>query len=150
MRALTIAVLIAINLTGCASKPTPAIYGNFIPPTAAADGKMMAEDVAKKLVALYPPASTRINLQQTTTDTFGAALVSALRTKGYALAEFKSQPAADGPVKTGDIAIAYLLDQPLDPGQYRVTVYINTQSISRIYQSKDGDTAPAGYWIRKE
>lgn len=157
MHKLTILAFIAISLAGCAGGPAPAVYGNFVQGTVAADDKMMAGDVAKKLAALYPPARTRINLQQATPDGFGASLVAALRTKGYALAEFKPAPPADAsagtvraPGQAGDIALAYVVDQPLDAGLTRVTVLINSQPLSRLYQAKDGTLAPAGYWVRKE
>lgn len=158
MRKLATLVLIAMSLAGCASGPAPAVYGNFVQGAVADDDKMMADDVAKKLAALYPPARTRFNLRQATPDAFGASLVASLRTKGYAMAEFKPAPPAGAPDgaaaaasgQSGDVALAYVVDQPLDAGLYRVTVLVNSQSLSRLYQTKDGKIAPAGYWVRKE
>jgi len=144
--------------SGCASSPTPATLGNFAERDTPAGDKLMADDAAKQLAALYPPASTRINLQLATPDAFGASLVAALRVKGYALGEFQPVPAPDarGGAMTsvagqpGDIALAYVVDQPIDARTYRVTVLLNSQSLSRLYQMKDGALAPAGYWVRKE
>lgn len=157
MRKLTILALIASSLAGCASGPAPAVYGNFVQGAAPANDKAMADDAAKKLAALYPPARTRFNLRQATPDTFGVSLVAALRTKGYALAEYVPAPPAGAPTgaapatgQAGDATLAYVVDQPLDAGLYRVTVLVNNQTLSRLYQAKDGAIAPAGYWVRKE
>lgn len=146
---LTIFTLIAATLAGCASGPPPALYGNFVKVAVPANDKMMAHDAAKKMAALYPPARTRINLQQATPDAFGTTLVAALRTKGYALAEIKNAQAT-APHQADELAVAYVVDQPLEASLYRVTLLINSQSLSRLYQVKDGAIAPAGYWIRKE
>ncbi len=160
MRRLPIIVLLAAGLAGCASDPVTVNYGNYAQVAIPSDGKSMADDMAKKLVTLYPPARTRFNLRQATPDAFGASLVAALRTKGYALAEFKADAGTGAPVKTlpavakagqvGDVSLAYVVDQPLDSGLYRVTVVVNSQSLTRLYSAKDGAIAPAGYWIRKE
>jgi hypothetical protein len=109
----------------------------------------MAEDVAKRLVSLYPPARTRFNLKQPASDAFGTSLVQALRLRGYALVESKPGTKPVTPSNAG-AALSYVVDQPLELGQYRVTVQIDAQSISRIYQTKGGTISPDGYWIRKE
>jgi hypothetical protein len=168
MGKFTILVLVAATLSGCAGgqRPpqAPALHGYYTQGASPVDDKSMADDVARKLVALYPPAQTRIKLRHATPDGFGTALVSALRLKGYGLAEatapIATAPGADdavagahaaaAPGQTGDISLAYVVDQPLDASQYRVTVLVNEQSLTRLYQTTDGAIAPAGYWIRKE
>lgn len=122
----------------------------------------MADDVVKKLVALYPPAKTTITLQHATTDAFGSALITSIRTKGYALTEFKAEPPASpqaSPVAakvvppargTTNLSLAYIVDQARDSDLVRLTLLINTQSLSRVYQVKDGTLNAAGYWVRKE
>lgn len=153
MRKLTVFVSLMMSLAGCASGPAPATYGNFVQDITAVDGKIMADDVAKKMAVLFPPALTRINLQQTTSDAFGTSLVGALRTKGYALAEFKPAQSRNGPgsaATSGGVALAYVVDQQLDAKSYRITVHINSQLLSRLYEAKGGGIAPAGYWVRKE
>jgi hypothetical protein len=157
MRTLTTMVLAIISLAGCAGTHTPAVFGNFIEAPVHANDKMMAGDVASKLGALYPPARTSIKMQQATPDVFGATLIAALRGKGYALAEFdagQSVDTLDGSAATqtsaDNLALAYVVDQPLNAGVYRVTVLVNGQSLSRLYQARDGSIVPAGYWVRKE
>ena len=85
MRKITFIALLLVGLCGCAT--TQSRYGNFLPPTSAAYNKTMAEDAVKQLLKLYPPASTRFDLQQTTPDNFGMTLVESMRVKGYALLE---------------------------------------------------------------
>jgi hypothetical protein len=155
MDKLIIAALIAASLSGCASRTSSASYGNFAPDSAPAEDRLMADDVAKKLAALHLPARSRINLIHATPDAFGGLRVSALRTKGYALAEFKPGSAAlrsassdaSGP---NDLALAYVVDRLPELRMYRVTVHINDQSLSRLYEAKDGKLTTAGYWVRKE
>ena len=74
----------------------------------------------------------------------GVSLVDTQNAKGHAVPEIKSVPPADV------LSLGYVVDQPLGAGLYRVTVFINSQSISRLYQEKDGIVVPAGYWVRKE
>lgn len=147
MRKTTL-LLLAV-LAGCAAGPKPASQGSFATanPTL---GKKMAEDAARKLAALYPPAVTRFELQHAAADAFGTSLVATLRAQGYALQERKpaSRPAADG--KGVSRALSYVFDQPPDTDLYRVTLTIDAQSLSRVYLAKDGSVAPAGYWVRKE
>src|SRR5688572_17107172 len=86
MIALALALaLLQFSLSGCA---TPALYGNFLHPSATLDQQRLAGEAVKQLSALYPPAKTRLELQQDTPDVFGATLVKALREQGYALVEF--------------------------------------------------------------
>ncbi|MEG2900603.1 MAG: hypothetical protein RR983_09825 [Massilia sp.] len=33
---------------------------------------------------------------------------------------------------------------------YRVTILVNSQTLSRVYQSSGGAVTPAGAWVRKE
>ncbi len=132
-----------ISLVACAAR-----YGNFMRNTTQANDKKMADDVAKKLVTLYPPALTRFDLQHAATDYFGTCLVASMRTKGYAVLEYKAKR------KKGraGVPLSYAVDQVKDTGLYRVTVLINRQqSLSRVYKVvQDGALYPAGYWVRKE
>lgn len=148
MRSIAILALLVIGLVGCSFRKAAPVPGNLSQSSAPAYGKAMANDVVKKLAALYPPARTRINLQQEASDSFGASLVTGLRAKGYALAEFKSGKSTGA--AAGAVSLTYVVDQPLEADQYRVTVLLDNRSLSRLYQAKDGALAPAGYWVRKE
>jgi hypothetical protein len=161
MRTLTSMVFIIAALAGCATTSTPAPYGNFIQRmqgAGTADEGTMADDVARKLASTYPPARTRFTLQQATPDAFGSLLVAQLRKKGYAMAEFRQNSSDGGPRTKAaatndlpvDLALAYIVDQPLEEPLYRVTIVVDSQTLSRLYSAKAGTLSPAGAWIRKE
>ena len=145
MRKIIFAALFVLALGGCA---TTGQYGNFVPPTATVDQQQLA--------VLYPPAKTRLELQQATPDAFGQALVLTLRERGYALLEFnpasaKAQAtAASEPASPAALPLRYVLDQAGDSNLYRLTLLVGNQSITRPYLVQDGSFAPAGYWVRKE
>lgn len=161
MRKLTFLALLLVGLAGCVTAPAP--YGNFSQNTTQSNDKKMADDVVKKLVALYPPASTRFNLQHTTQDFFGTSLVESMRVKGYAVMELKPEPKATSVATnaassvpeiaaTPGLPLSYIVDQDKGSNLFRVTVLINRQqSLDRVYQvAQDGVIYPAGYWVRKE
>jgi hypothetical protein len=159
--ALALLTWAILGLTGCvASSP----YGNFIENTAAANDKKIADDVVKKLVTLYPPASTRFDLQHGTPDFFGSTLIESLRANGYAVLEFKPEPKigrVDIPDSKGQILtvaplspglpLSYIMDQAKGSNLYRVSLVINHgQSLARAYQLQEGAIYPASYWAFKE
>jgi hypothetical protein len=153
-----LALLLAglVSLFGCAT-PQQSTYGNFTQSAPTAMHKTVANDAVKQLVVLYPPATTRLDLQQATPDAFGSLLVESLRVKGYALLEFKpgSTTAASPGTGTGTAAgagkpLRYILDQ-LDANLYRVTLLVGNQSLTRAYlAAQSGTLHPAGAWVRKE
>jgi hypothetical protein len=152
MRKITFIVLLLVGLSGCTT--TQSKYGNFLPPTSAAYNKTMAEDAVKQLLILYPPASTRFDLQQTTPDYFGITLVELMRANGYALMETKPElpvqrnnEATNSP--TG-LSLRYILDQVNSLNLYRVTLLVGQQSMTRAYLVQDSTVHPAGLWSRKE
>lgn len=153
MRKIIFAALFVLALGGCA---TTGQYGNFVPPTATVDQQQIAREAVQQLAVLYPPAKTRLELQQATPDAFGQALVLTLRERGYALLEFnpasaKAQAtAASEPASPAALPLRYVLDQAGDSNLYRLTLLVGHQSITRPYLVQDGSFAPAGYWVRKE
>jgi hypothetical protein len=152
MSKITFIVLLLVGLSGCVT--TQSRYGNFLPPTSAAYNKTMAEDALKQLLILYPPASTRFDLQQTTPDTFGITLVESMRAKGYALMEIKPElPAQRNNEATNSptgLSLRYILDQVNSLNLYRVTLLVGHQSMTRAYLVQDSTVHPAGLWSRKE
>jgi hypothetical protein len=155
MRKIVMTALLVAGLAGCASTGP---YGNYA--DASLDrNQTMVEATVSKLVALYPPAQTRFNLQQPTTDAYGAALVQAMRDKGYALLEYAPQgqgsaassAAASATVAAPGLDLRYVVDAPASTNLYRVTVLVGAQSISRAFTvAPDGKLYPAGAWVRKE
>jgi len=152
MSKVTFIALLLVGLSACAT--TQSRYGNFLPPTPAAYNKTMAEDAVKQLLILYPPASTRFDLQQTTPDTFGTTLVETMRVKGYALMETKPElPVQRNNEATNSpagLSLRYILDQVDSLNLYRVTLLVGHQSMTRAYLVQDSTVHPAGLWSRKE
>ena len=74
MRKTAFLALLVVGLAGCATT-APSTYGNFTQSAPAAFNQTMADDAVKQLVAVYPPASTRFDLQNATPDAFGSSLV---------------------------------------------------------------------------
>ena len=155
MRKTAFLALLVVGLAGCATT-APSTYGNFTQSAPAAFNQTMADDAAKQLVAVYPPASTRFDLQHATPDAFGSSLVESLRAKGYALLEFNpAAPASAASAATDATATAgkplrYILDQA-ESNLYRVTLLVGNQSLTRAYSAaQNGTLYPAGAWVRKE
>ncbi|MFU8797902.1 MAG: conjugal transfer protein TrbH [Gammaproteobacteria bacterium] len=144
--------LLFVFLSGCITTN----YGNF----SEGDGfhnKKMVSDTVKQLAVLYPPAQTRFAFRQPTSDAFGSALISALRSKGYAISEFdqeqlgasKPMSATNTKVKITEIPLNYIVDN-IETNIYRITVITGNQSITRAYMVRNGNIFPAGAWVRKE
>ena len=146
MRFMILALLLAGYTTN-----SPLNYGNYLNPSAVAYNREIAEDSVKKLVALYPPATTRIDIKQATADDFGGKLVELLRVKGYAILEYN--PATEAQSKNSansPIDLKYIVDQVPSMSIYRATLLINEQPLSRVYTAHNGILQPAGSWARKE
>ncbi|MYN08904.1 conjugal transfer protein TrbH [Pseudoduganella aquatica] len=163
MRALLSLIGILSFLTGCgsASTSTSGGYGNFIPSALAAHEKQLADDAARQLQLLYPPASTRLDLRQSAPDGFGKQLVETLRSQGYALrevppavgpaaAESHAAPAASASGASASIPFNYVLDSITSPKLYRVTLVLGSQTMTRAYVPQSEAVHPAGAWVRKE
>jgi uncharacterized protein YceK len=163
MRALHSLVAILTCLTGCGttSTSTNGGYGNFIASAPAAHEKQLADDAVRQLQLLYPPASTRLDLRQSSPDGFGKQLVEALRSQGYALQEVppsvgspatSSTAAPEAPATdvSASIPFNYVLDSITSPKLYRVTLVFGSQSITRAYVPQSEAVHPAGAWVRKE
>lgn len=160
-----LAALVALSLVGCATA-TP--YGDFSNASVGVD-KAIAADMVKKLAADYPPARTRLNVSQPTIAEFDATLLSALRVKGFAVAELsKPETTVEGdgrdelrrsthpyffrapaPAQT-DVEFHYVVDQVGIDDLYRVTIWLGDKSLSRAYVAQGGNVSPAGVWVRKE
>ena len=133
---------------GCATQGQRGFYAKALSPTQSAE---MAEDTAREMVALYPPASTYLALKQTTPDAFGTALVGQLRNKGYALAEATttSKNQAKAAVMTAVGAdFGYVVDS-VGVDSYRVTATVGNETISRVYGVSNDRLSPMGYWVRR-
>jgi len=147
MRNAIFSILLLASLAGCATTSKPGGYGSYAAVGPAGETAVV-QDVVKRLVVAYPPARTRLNMRHPATDSFGTALVASMRAKGYALDEHKPAPAATAASR--GFAFAYAFDRLAGTDLYSVTLYVDNDVLSRVYESKDGALAPAGYWARKE
>lgn len=143
-------------LGGCVTPSEPVrAYGTF-PGLSPEHELYIASDVVAQLVALYPPAQFRLDVEQATEDAFGVALVAKLRGSGYAIVEYggHTRAAPDPASMTRDQradagrALRYIVDRPT-PDLFRVTVFIDDESLSRAYTEARGEFLPFGAWVRK-
>ena len=143
MSRLTIMMLVLL-LAGCAAKTEQ--IENYVHTVSTADQELIAHDAVKKLVEIYPPAKTRLDLQQPH-DPFGLLLVRDLRVEGYAIKELVPEDKPDAPSE--GLLLRYVLDRA-DTSLFRLTLTIGSQSVSRPYQEENGLIQPAGSWIHRE
>jgi hypothetical protein len=120
-------------LSGCAH------YGNFSGATAGQDGQM-AHDAAKAIRVAWPPSDTALKADVSTPDPFLGVLVENLQSSGYSI----KAPNA----KTGS-ELRYIVDR-VDEAHYRVSILVDGHSLSRLYETSQGQLRPASAWARQE
>ena len=161
MQRVTLMLWVGCLLAGCVG---PAPYGYLVqeavPPQML---ERLAQDTVTGMEALYPPAHTRLAVTHPATDPYGVALIETLRQKGYGVLESRvttrTTPSTRAdmqriiePVVPHDegIPLRYVVDGPFEPRLYRLTVFIGSQSLSRVYHMDEQTMAQAGAWVRKE
>ncbi len=153
LRSITVTFLAALTACGSAVQ-TDTGYGSFVHAAPATHETRLAEDAARQLTLLYPPASTRLTLAHATQDPFGALLMEKLRGQGYALKEVAASADASlnetATTSNDGVSFSYVLDTVAAPRLYRVTLNVGRQSISRAYIAQNDLIHPAGAWVRKE
>ena len=147
-----LSILAVVMLSGCATRIKQGDYTGD--PTLKAN--LLAEDACKGMVAVYPPASTKLSLKSEVRDDFGAALVEKLRASGFAVLEptsavrRKAEEIMTPEVEQG-LLFSYVLDNVPEEQLMRLTLFVGESSLSRAYRSMaGGSVAPAGAWVRKE
>lgn len=136
-------LLCSLNLLGCATVH----QGNFTTAPVTLN-KAIANDSINRLVSLYPPARTRFHIKQSVKDSFGVLFIESLRQKGYSINESSRHAASTQ--GSPNVALYYLVDEPIKGTLYRVTLIVGQQSLSRAYKIKNGTLIPLGFWVRKE
>lgn len=138
MRGALVAVLTAsVALTGgCvmsrASRPIA-----MLPPAPSLIGVRV--DTVRELVAVFPPAISRLYLAPSN-DPFGVALAADLRRAGYAIVEG---------VGTADAEPGYNLRYALarlDDGLVAVTLRVGATTLSRVYSVRSADASAESAW----
>ncbi|CZO83228.1 MULTISPECIES: conjugal transfer protein TrbH [Legionella] len=136
MRKLSVLLLVTV-LSSCASMQ----YGNF---TVASQSKdiYLAKDAALQLTHIYPPAQNTFYISQKVSDGFGINLIHEMRNKGYGVIES---------VQPGQKAnLFYVIDDVRKGSLYRVSLYVGSQTLSRVYVKTKEQIAPASPWSYKE
>ncbi|MBC2385350.1 conjugal transfer protein TrbH [Pseudomonas sp. WS 5096] len=133
-----VTILAVVMLAGCAGKP----YGTFVE-TSVGFQSIIAIDAVNQMANLYPPASTRLSLALEPKDGFGQVLIQQMRLSGYAVYESATVPLAGGKM------FAYVLDN-LDSANYRVSISVGSETLSRTYAVGNHNITPNGLWTRKE
>ena len=143
-----ILLILAILLSACA---TPGPWGNYASARPSQNTRM-AEDSFNQLKSLYPPAKTRLTIDQPVDDPFGMVLVDRLRKAGYGVAETrpsKTKKGTDIRASVTGIPFHYVVDHIAGAG-YRVSLRVGTEMLSRVYQASGNDLIPAGYWAKQQ
>ena len=161
MRRLSLVLGIGLLLAGCVgSSPYGYLVNGAVPPQMP---ERLAQETVTRMEALYPPAHTRLAVTHLATDPYGVALIEALRQKGYGVREHIDRHVIPStrdemhtrikrPAVSHDegIPLRYVVDGPFEPHLYRITVFIGSQSLSRVYRMDEQVLAQAGAWVRKE
>jgi hypothetical protein len=130
-----VGILVLFN-AGCANQLTvPAL-----PETAYT---AIANDAAKQLATLYPPAKTHFVLKANDNTLFNNVVKHQLRNSGYALHESTET----APAKTEAKQLTYMLDPLTDVafyGYYRLSLSIDAAQLSRLYDAND--LTKPNYW----
>jgi hypothetical protein len=101
--------------------------------------RAVVEDVADGMSRLFEVADTTLVPSRVMTGSFDAALMAALRAKGFPVAT------SAGRGKAFDCRV-----DPLEGNMYRVTVHVGHTELSRLWVL-DGATAySGGAWARRE
>lgn len=142
-------IVVTLLVGGCATGPGPrGFYANTLTSNHTAK---LAEDAAKQMTALYPPASTYLSIKQPTQDPFGTALVGLLRGNGYALAEVptaRNQQARAAVMATAGVDFGYVVDM-VGVDQCRVSLTVGNEAINRLYLVSTNGLSAIGYWVRR-
>lgn len=102
----------------------------------------MANDAASQLTQVYPPAQNTFYISQKVSDGFGINLIHELRNKGYGVIE-SVQPRQKA-------NLFYVVDEVRKGSLYRVSLYVGSQTLSRVYVKTKEQIAPASLWSIKE
>lgn len=132
-----ILIIISFALCSCSSMH----YGNLANTSISKD-EYLAHDAAKKIAKIKVPARTIFNIYQKTNSVFGHKLIEILRQNGYGVQEnIKSDKNSN---------FHYVIDQIDGSKRIRVSLYINSENLSRAYGTYNERLMPIGAWSHKE
>lgn len=156
MRKYLCVLLLLCLLPGCLFKRDSrrSEYGNYLGEKAS----YMVDDVWTKIVDVYSPATVRLELAQVPDEFFGTPLYERLRSSGYAVQEYEKpqrrarKGSREAAGDNGYKSFGYVVDQIDSDDTYRVTCFVGSESLSRLYilELAEGETfaSPVGAWVR--
>ncbi|WP_115329739.1 conjugal transfer protein TrbH [Legionella busanensis] len=136
MRQLCI-LWLAVMLSSC----TGIRYGNFTPVSQSRDA-YLAQDAVAQLRQVYPPAQHTFCINQKVKDAFGMNLMYELRKKGYGVIE------TNCPKQKANLF--YVVDEIEPRNLYRTSLYIGSQTLSKVYAQTNKKLLPVSAWSHKE
>lgn len=150
MRILFVLVLLALC---CGCSRSVHRHGN----SPSLESSELVGDALGILLSVYPPAHTRLVLLHPAGDAFGDKLIASLRSNGYAVSEFTKPVKRRGkekPPRFGGLGFGYVLDLNRSADEFRITLQVGDESLSRLYSvQNDGEAArfiPQGQWSRRQ
>ena len=127
-------VMAAAWLTGCAPAAPKVSMADRDPLRRA-----VVEDVADGMSRIFEAAETTLAPSRAVTGAFDAALIAALRQKGFPVVASVSRGQAF------DCSV-----DPLEGSMYRVTVHVGKTELSRLWVLDGADAYAGGAWARRE
>lgn len=116
-------------------------YGNFTHLSQNRDA-YLATDATTQLTRVYPPAQNTFCISQRVTDGFGINLLHDMRKKGYGVNENQC--------RKQNANFFYVLDELEHQRIYRVSLFVGTQTLSRVYAKDHEKIYPISIWTHKE
>ena len=129
MRNILIMSLLSFFVTGCASQK----YGDFVKLENSPLVEYVGNDVAKRLLSIYPVGKTTLKFDPETLGIMGVSIEDKLRDSGFAISY------SDG------VPVDYVFDA-LDERIYRLTMIIDGVKLSKLYSKDTNGLRPASAW----
>jgi hypothetical protein len=149
-----ILLLLCLPLSAC----VPAMkYGNYVNSNigiaaetalSVEDQKELARISSRQMLKAFSAQNTVLKLNQSIKDPFGEKIVEDLRKYGFSILEYGTMGTDSPSTKKFNYVIDYIAGS--NPLIYRVSLFVGTKSLSRVYQLNGDTLYPAGSWIYKE
>ncbi len=136
MKKITL-ILLSMALCSCAAMQ----YGNLTNTNAQKD-EYLAKDSIKRISKLKVPARTTFKVYQKSDSVYGHQLVELLRQQGYGVQENLNSDKKSN--------FHYVVDSLDEDNDIRVSLFIGSESLSRVYHIQDDSIKPFSAWSHKE
>lgn len=130
-------VMMSWVLCSCASMR----YGNLTNTSASKD-EYLARDAFMRIAKIKVPARTTFRVHQKTDSVFGHQLIELLRQNGYGVQEHLTS--------NKQANFYYVVDKLAADKRIRVSIFMDSEELSRAYGIYNGRLMPLGVWSHKE